>query len=254
MMASLEVIDMSIGYKDRCVQRSLSFHIIPGEFVTLIGSNGVGKSTLLKTIAGILPPLHGQVIYGDKDLLTLPNKERSKYLSLILTQDITQPHLSVYELITLGRYPYTSFFGTLTDNDKDIINDTINLLNLQQYIDRPFVSLSDGEKQQVLLAMCLVQQTPIILLDEPTAHLDLPNRIKTFQRLYTIAHEQHKIIILSTHELSLAIRYATKLLVLSGKDKYYFTTPTVIQQEDILSEVFGLNLNDYYGKRSDSYQ
>lgn len=240
-MPDLTVNQLSVGYKDRCVQRSLSFCLHSGELVALLGVNGCGKSTLFKSIAGLIPTLEGSIHYAEADILQMDVKQKAKYISLVLTERIAVQHATAYDIIAMGRYPYTSFMGTLTAKDREIIATIIQRMNIS-YADKLFNALSDGEKQQVLIAKTLVQQTPIILLDEPTAHLDLPNRIKIFQILQQIAQEQQKIVLISTHELDLALHYAHRILLLTTFGEFYLDTPASIRQNNILSKAFNMDM------------
>lgn len=213
---------LSVGYQAgsdsaRAVQSGLNIALYEGEMVALLGPNGSGKSTLLRTLAGLQPP-----VTGGCSLLSLSPREMAQRLALVLTENNSVENTSVHDIVAMGRYPYTSFLGGLNIRDEQIIQDALRMVGDGGTDDslspnRMFNSLSDGEKQRVLIAKAIAQQTPIILLDEPTSHLDLPSRIRTFRLLHELAHEHHKTVLVSTHELDLALRTADRVLLLSKK-------------------------------------
>ena len=166
----------------------------------LMGPNGSGKSTLMHTMAGLLPPLAGEVQLGEKPLSSLTMKEIARQLSLVLTERIPAGNMDVWEVVTIGRYPYTGFRGVLSAEDKRICEEALATCRLTELRERIFDTLSDGEKQRVMIARALAQETPLILLDEPTAHLDLPSRLEVTTMLRTLAHKLGKSILISTHE------------------------------------------------------
>jgi len=197
--------NLTIGYADHAVQRGLNISLRESEMVVLLGPNGCGKTTLLRTMAGLLPSIEGSV----SPVLT------EKNMALVLTERLSLDNTSIHDVVAMGRYPYTSFLGTLTDEDEHIIEWAIGEVGLDgEMAKREFNALSDGEKQRVLIAKALAQQTDLILLDEPTAHLDLPNRIRVFKLLHKLA-EEGKTILISTHELDLALAFANRALLMS---------------------------------------
>lgn len=227
-MSKLSTGHLTIGYGDKVVQRNLSFTLNEGEMVCMLGRNGCGKSTLLRTLAGLQPALGGKFEIGD--------------VAVVLTDRLSLENTSVREVVALGRYPYTSFLGGLTPEDNRIIDEAIKLsaISFQQ---SAFNSLSDGEKQRVLIAKALAQQTPVILLDEPTAHLDLPNRILVLQLLRRLAHEQGKTILISTHELELALRLSDRILLMS-ETGVELDTPDALKQRDAFTRAFQMDIFD----------
>ena len=213
-----------------------------GEMVCLLGRNGCGKSTLLRTLAGLQPALEGRV---EPDLAALSAAERARYMALVLTERVSVDNTTVHDVVAMGRYLYTSFMGEIRTYDEHIITDSLlSVCSEGEKIDetRFFSSLSDGEKQRVLIAKALAQQTPIILLDEPTAHLDLPSRIQTMRLLQNLAHEQRKTILISTHELDLAIRYADRIL-LYGDSEIILSEPQKLLAVDAFTKAFGMKIN-----------
>ena len=192
----------------------------------MLGRNGCGKSTLLRTLAGLQPALGGTYEIGD--------------VAVVLTDKLSLENTTVREVVALGRYPYTSFLGGLTAQDEQIIDEGLRATGYGSR-DTMFNELSDGEKQRVLIAKALAQQTPVILLDEPTAHLDLPNRILVLQLLRRLAHEQGKTILISTHELELALRLSDRILLLSDKGAE-LDTAEALKQRDAFTKAFGIDI------------
>jgi len=211
--------NLTIGYDTRVVQPNLNIHLHSGEVVALLGPNGCGKTTLLRTLAGLLPKLGGEI----SPLLT------EKNMALVLTERLRLDNTSVHDVVAMGRYPYTSFLGTLTDEDEQIIAQSLNSVGLtsspEGRLGGVFNNLSDGEKQRVLIAKALAQETDLILLDEPTAHLDLPNRIRVFRLLKELAMNRGKTILISTHELDLALAFADRALLMSSEGMMTIDAP-----------------------------
>ena len=186
----------------------------------MLGPNGCGKSTLLRTLAGLQPALAGEIRFTPQapDSPLLPSTSsllpKERLLALVLTERLSLENTTIYDIVAMGRYPYTDMLGTLSAKDKQGISKALQIVGGLN-AERTFNSLSDGEKQRVLIAKAIAQDTPIILLDEPTAHLDLPNRIHTLQLLRRLAHEEGKTILISTHELDLALALSDRILLMS---------------------------------------
>ena len=194
----------------------LDLEIRAGQLVCLLGPNGAGKSTLLRTLAGLQPPLEGSVeIEGIAAGRLTPN-QRAKKVSLVLTDRVAGNNLTVYSIIALGRYPYSGWLGNLSEADQAAIHWAIEATGIEAFIHREAHTLSDGESQKVMLARALAQDTPILMLDEPTAHLDLPSRIQLMQLLHRLAGQTRKAILLSTHELDLALQVADEVWLLQS--------------------------------------
>lgn len=241
--------DLSAGYGSRrgrhvTITGPLSLSIREGQLICLLGPNGAGKSTLLRTLAGLQPALGGSVdIVGSEDYGSgrednrsgtgnsgyagpsdaaagknyaphLPPEQLAKKISLVLTDTVKHSNLTVYALVALGRYPYTGWLGILREEDRQIISRAMQVTGIEAYAGRKIGTLSDGESQKVMLARALAQDTPLLMLDEPTAHLDLPSRIQIMQLLHKMARETKKGILLSTHELDLALQVADEIWLL----------------------------------------
>ena len=213
----LHTANLSVGYKGRTVLSSLNLNLNKGQLTCLLGPNGSGKSTLIRTLAGIQKPLLGMVTLQGKSLREVSPKTLAKQLSLVLTDRITPGNLTVYGLVSLGRFPYTTWMGSLTGEDKDVIQWALEITGTMQFANRHIGELSDGEKQKVMIARALAQQTDLIILDEPTAHLDSPNRIEIFHLLRELVSSGHRAILISTHDIDTAIANADKLWLVANQ-------------------------------------
>lgn len=197
---------LTVGYNDLHLFKDLDLQLHAGELVCFMGPNGCGKSTLIKTLAGLLQPLSG----------TVPKKDK-KNIAVVLTDRIHSQHMTVNDLITFGRYPYLAWDLQLSDLDKEMISASIDLVRIGNLIDKKINELSDGQMQMVMIARALAQDTPVLLLDEPTAHLDLNNRLEVMNLLRRLAREKNKSILLATHELDLALQTADVIWLASGQ-------------------------------------
>ena len=240
---TIELRHLRTGYTERrrsvVISPDLSLSIRPGEIVMLMGPNGSGKSTLMHTMAGLLPPLAGKVQLGEKPLSSLTMKEVARQLSLVLTERIPAGNMDVWEVVTIGRYPYTGFRGVLSTEDKRICEEALATCRLTELRERIFDTLSDGEKQRVMIARALAQETPLILLDEPTAHLDLPSRLEVTTMLRTLAHKLGKSILISTHELDLALGWADTIWLLDRSGAITAKAPEDLILDGDIERVFG---------------
>lgn len=209
----ISLSQLSVGYSlSHPVISDINLELRSGQLACLIGENGIGKSTLLKTLTGFLPKLKGSLLLGDRDIESFSQRELARQVSIVLTQKPDVQNLTIEEIIGLGRSPYTGFFGRLRAEDRKVVDDAIATMGIEKLRGRMIQTLSDGERQKVMIAKALAQETPIILLDEPTAFLDFPSKAETFQSLQRMAHERDKLILLSTHDLELAVRFADSLL------------------------------------------
>lgn len=207
--------NLSIGYKKRAaVANSINATIRAGELSCLIGRNGTGKSTLLKTIAGFLPAKEGKVWIGDNDIAVMSQHDRAVSVGVVLTKTPNVQNLTVREMVSLGRSPYTGFFGKLSANDERIVGEAMAMVGIDSLADRMIQALSDGERQKTMIARALAQQTAIILLDEPTAFLDYPSKVELMTLLRQLAHEHNKTLLMSTHDLDLCVGFADSLFLL----------------------------------------
>ena len=204
---------LSVGYSPSLpVVSDINAVVRSGQLTCLTGENGIGKSTLLKTLTGFLPKLGGELLLDGREVGTFSQRELARQVSIVLTQKPDVQNLTVEEVIGLGRSPYTGFFGRFHDADRTVIADALASVGIEPLRNRMIQTLSDGERQKGMIAKALAQQTPVILLDEPTAFLDFPSKAETFRLLQRMAHDRDKLILLSTHDLELAVRFADCLL------------------------------------------
>ena len=225
--------DLCIGYrtgkKEKIVHKHLNFELQTGELTCLLGANGAGKSTLLRTLSASQASLGGELLVLDKPLNEYTEKERSRTIGVVLTDKTFAGGLSVYELIALGRQPHTGFFGRLNKDDRRIIEEAMENVGIAHKAKSYTAELSDGERQKVMIAKALVQECPLILLDEPTAFLDVVSRIEIMHLPHRLATEQQKAILLSTHDIEQALVLSDRLWLLSrGKGLQCGVTEDII--------------------------
>ena len=232
---SISTNNLTIGYNNLVVQRDLNFELHSGEMVCMLGPNGCGKSTLLRTLAGLQPAIGGT--------FTISNSLTDvSQIALVLTERLSIENTTVHDVVAMGRYPYTSFLGGLSGRDEQIIEQSLSDVGLSGCSHTFFNDHSDGEKQRVLIAKALTQETPIILLDEPTAHLDLPNRIRILQMLRRVAREQGKTILISTHELDLAIQLSDRIMLMTPQRGVQLDHPDKLRKQDAFTTAFGMDI------------
>ena len=238
---SISTNNLTIGYGDHVVQRNLCFSLHAGEMVCMLGPNGCGKSTLLRTLAGLQPSLAGDFAIQNSKF-----KTQNSSIALVLTERLSLDNTTVHDVVAMGRYPYTSFLGVLSTEDEAIISEALEAVGFQnskfKIQNSKFTSHSDGEKQRILIAKAIAQQTPIILLDEPTAHLDLPNRIRILQLLRRLAHEQGKTILISTHELDLAVQLSDRILLMTPQQGIMLDTAPNLRAQDAFTQAFQMDI------------
>ena len=249
---SISTNNLTIGYQNTrggeptIIQRNLSFSLRAGEMVCMLGPNGCGKSTLLRTLAG----LQEEVVSSEKGVVSSEYRVVSSEnkIALVLTERLSMENTTVHDVVALGRYPYTSFLDGLSAEDERIIAESLEQVGVPPHEMHTFFNAhSDGEKQRILIAKALAQQTPIILLDEPTAHLDLPHRILILRLLRRLAHEQGKTILISTHELELALSLSDRILLMFPKGQgVRLDTAEKLRAEDAFTQAFGMDVFGEY--------
>lgn len=228
-MSFLQLSNLTIGYAEhkapKVIQSGLNLSAEKGELIALIGKNGCGKSTLLRSIACLQPVLEGKIFLQGENILEITPKQRARLISVSLTDHQSVASFTVKELISIGRDPYTGWLGSLSAEDERIIAEAIEITYLSSFENRNIHELSDGERQRVFFARALAQDTPVILLDEPTSHLDLPNRINILLLLQKLAREMDKTIFISTHELETAMQVADKIWLMKKNKGVTVGTP-----------------------------
>ncbi len=265
----LKITDLKTGFQHKnsktILLESINFQVERGELCIILGRNGTGKTTLLRTIAGLHSALNGNVkigfslpqpLKGSRSLTPpapkgesthiSPNKRvdsplgagGARSLAVVTTERFRLSYFRVEDVVALGRYPHTNYFGNLKESDKKIIQNAIELTNIKHLIRKPLVQLSDGEYQKVMIARALAQDTPLLLLDEPTAHLDLVNRIAIFQLLKKLSRENRKAVLCTTHEVELALQIADKIVLLTGEKHAHIGTPHQLIQEGCIENAY----------------
>ena len=216
--------DLVIGYNTRAGQRRvtapLSVKFPEGRLICLVGRNGVGKSTLLRSLSGLQPPLSGDVLLGGSSIASYSHKALARLVSVVTTRDVPVPSMSSWEVVALGRSPYPQFWGQLSPADKEIVDRSIDITGISPLASRRVGSLSDGERQKVMIAKAIAQETPVILLDEPTAFLDYPSKVSTLSLLSRLAREMGRTILVSTHDVEHALRLSDEVLLLQKEGLY----------------------------------
>jgi iron complex transport system ATP-binding protein len=232
--------NLSIGYPNQKtgrkeISRDLNLRLDRGELVCLIGPNGSGKSTLIRTLAGLQPPLTGDVLLLGKNILDHTSEEKAKTVGVVLTTPIEAGYLTAFDIVALGRFPYTNWAGSLTEADQKIILSAINSVGAQDLTHRFLHEMSDGERQKVMIARAIAQEPELMVLDEPTAFLDLPHKIETMRILREVARNTNKSVLLSTHDLNLAIRCADRLWIIDRHGNLISGIP----EDLVISGIFG---------------
>lgn len=238
----IDIAKLSIGYatkkSTRVVAENINSSIYSGELTCLLGANGIGKSTLMRTLSGFLPELSGDIYIAGKEIKSYSPKELAQVVGVVLTERIEVKNMTARELIGLGRSPYTGFWGSLSKDDNAVINNAISLVKIESLAERMVHTLSDGERQKVMIAKALVQDTPIILLDEPTAFLDFPSKVEIMQLLHQLSRKTNKTIFLSTHDLELALQIADKIWLMDKQRGIQIGTPEDLALNGSLSSFF----------------
>ncbi len=226
--------NLTVGYKSKRVLSNLNLTLKTGELTCLLGPNGAGKSTLIRTLSGIQPALEGQTLFFEKEVNLISKKDLATKLSMVLTEKANPGNLTAFAVVALGRFPYTSWLGNLSKQDTEKIKWAMQATGTVEFANIHIAELSDGERQKVMIARALAQDTPVIYLDEPTAHLDLPNRIEIFHLLKKLASEEDKAILLSTHEMNMALTSADNLWLIN-QDK---TISTGVPEDLVINGAF----------------
>jgi iron complex transport system ATP-binding protein len=218
----LSTSNLSIGYHSKsgnfAIAQNLNLSLQEGKLTALVGANGIGKSTLLRTLTGIQKPLGGTVFLNEKNIQAYSPSELSQQLSLVLTEKLPPSNLNVFELIALGRQPYTNWIGKQAEEDITKIHEAMELTQISHLATKKHYEISDGQLQKVLIARALAQDTPLIILDEPTTHLDLLHKVAVFKLLKKLAHEAGKCILFSTHDIDMAIQLSDEMIIMTEEN------------------------------------
>ena len=235
---TIELHNLCIGYHTKhgvkTVATNISGTIKSGELTCLLGANGVGKSTLLKTLSSFQPKTDGEILLQGRKLSEYSDKQLSRLIGVVLTEKPDVRNMTVRELVSLGRSPYTGFWGTYSKDDLQVVDEAIAMVGIEALSKRMVHTLSDGERQKVMIAKALAQQTPVIYLDEPTAFLDYPSKVEVLQLLSRISREADKIIFLSTHDVELALQMADTIWLMTKEEQMAIGTPKALAEHGAL--------------------
>ena len=239
---TIQIESLSTGYRNKknvtVVAHDINATIQGGELTCLLGPNGAGKSTLLRTLSAFLPPVKGDISIMGRNLHDYTDKELAKTIGVVLTEKTDLRNMTVEDLIGLGRSPYTGFWGTLHEDDRRVVDEAIEMVGIGPLKDRMIQTLSDGERQKVMIAKALAQQTPVIFLDEPTAFLDFPSKVEIMQLLHVLSRTTGKTIFLSTHDLELALQIADTIWLMDRDKGVVIGTPDKLAKDGSLNSFF----------------
>ncbi|MBR5158093.1 MAG: ABC transporter ATP-binding protein [Bacteroidaceae bacterium] len=239
---TIQIESLSTGYRSKnnvtVVAHDINATINGGELTCLLGPNGAGKSTLLRTLSAFLPPVKGDITIMGRNLRDYSDRELAKTIGVVLTEKTDLRNMTVEDLIGLGRSPYTGFWGTLHKQDREIVDRAIEMVGIEPLRGRMIHTLSDGERQKVMIAKALAQETPVIFLDEPTAFLDFPSKVEIMQLLHNLSRTTGKTIFLSTHDLELALQIADTIWLMDRNKGVMIGTPEQLAADGSLSSFF----------------
>lgn len=237
----LKAENLSIGYKTKkketVISKKINFELEKGQLVGLVGANGIGKSTLLRTLISVQSKLSGDIFLNNQPLETLSAIQSATQLSIVLTEAVTSKNLSVFELVALGRQPYTNWVGNLSEEDINVVNSALIQVNISDLKHKKCYELSDGQLQKVMIARALAQDTDIIILDEPTTHLDMYHKAYILKLLQKLTKETSKTILFSSHEIDLAIQLCDKMIVMQN-DSVVYDQPCNLISNGIFESLF----------------
>ncbi len=231
--------NLTLGYADRTLLKQVSTSFEVGRLTALIGRNGSGKSTLLRALAGLNTEYEGQIMLSEEEIRQLDAHTLSTRLALVTTERVRIANLRCRDVVALGRAPYTNWIGRMQEEDRQLVEHALEVVGMSAFSDRTMDRMSDGECQRVMIARALAQQTPIILLDEPTSFLDLPNRYELCRLLSQLAHEEQKCILFSTHELDIARTMCDSIALVDNPHLHHLPTEELVQS-GLIERTFGL--------------
>ena len=226
--------NLTIGYDGKAVADGINATLESGQLTCLLGANGVGKSTLLRTISAFQEAVAGEVLYDGTPLNDISPKERARMIGVVLTQRPQVQYMRVKELVGLGRSPYTGFWGRLAEDDEAIVEEAMERVGIMPLADRLVHTLSDGERQKAMIAKALAQQTPVIFLDEPTAFLDFPSKVETMQLLHSLCHEMNKMVFLSTHDVEIALQMSDRIWLMNRDAGLSIGSPRTLASQGVI--------------------
>lgn len=237
-MSIMRTEDLIVGYDGKALIEDINISGDKGILLCILGPNGAGKTTILRTLSGLLKKIDGEVILNGEKLENIDSKTKARELSVVLTNKFQGGLMTVYELVSMGRYPHTDFFGKLTKKDIEKINEALETVNAVNLVHRVFDELSDGEKQKVLIARALVQEPDVIILDEPTTHLDIRHRLELVEILKTLSKEKGISVILSLHEIDIALKSCDRVLLVSDRKIQGYGSVEEVVDEDVIKKLY----------------
>lgn len=249
-MIALKTEKLQVGYGKKVVVDGVEISGLRGQVVCLLGPNGAGKTTILRTLSGLLEPMGGVVYVNNRKLANKKKKDLAKELSVVLTQKASCGLMTVFEVAAMGRYPYTNHFGRLSEKDVNMTYEALKTVNAEYLAERYFEELSDGEKQKVLVARALVQEPEIMVLDEPTTHLDIRHRLELVDILKKLSKEKNITVILSLHEVDIALKSCDKVVLIKDNRIIGYGVPEEVVNENIIKELYSIkdaNFNNLLG-------
>lgn len=243
MIDKIKIENLSTGFYlkkkvKKELHKGLNLELKTGEIVCILGPNGAGKSTLLRSVLGFQKTWEGEIFMGDQSLKEIAVREMAKMVSVVLTEKIDDFYLTAYEVVLTGRYPYGSFTGKLTEEDSLLVNKALQQIGIEHLSQQNFIKLSDGEKQKVMIARAVAQNTPFIFLDEPVAFIDSPSKIGIMQLLLKLAKENDKGILLATHDIDSALHYADLIWLLGHNGQWMSGEPKKLVAEKAINKYF----------------
>ena len=224
----IQLKDLTLGYEQRTLLEKVSAHITGGQLVALLGRNGTGKSTLLRAVMGLEKPQNGEIILHGNNIASLKPEELARNISFVTTDKVRIANLRCRDVVALGRAPYTTWLGQLQGEDKEKVDNAMHLVGMDSYAEKTMDKMSDGECQRIMIARALAQDTPVILLDEPTAFLDLPNRYELCLLLRKLTQKEGKCILFSTHDLDIALSLCDTIMLIDNPQLYSLPTNEMI--------------------------
>lgn len=239
-MKTLEAKNMTVGYGSKKVVENINFSLEEGEILAILGPNGSGKSTIIKTLIDQIDKLDGKIFILGKEQNKLTAKEMAKSISVVLTERPRPELMTVYELIATGRYPHTNYFGKLTESDREKVEEAISLVNGEELRDKEITELSDGERQRVMIARAICQESEIMILDEPTSYLDIRYKIELLDILKRLALEKKKTIIMSLHEIELVSKIADTVMLVYNGEVFKYGRPEEVIDDESIEEAYNI--------------
>jgi iron complex transport system ATP-binding protein len=241
----LKAENLAVGYGDYIVVDGVNLDIKEGEILCIIGPNGAGKSTLLKTIATYLKPKKGVVYLNGKKIHDLKPKDLAKEMAVVLTERVNPGNMTGFDIIAIGRHPYTDLFGRLTERDKEIIVESARAVNAEYLLEKNFFEMSDGERQKIMIARALAQEPKVLILDEPTSFLDAKHKVELTLLLRKLADEKNLAIIVTLHDIELALRIADKMALIKNHRVVAYGYPENVMKRDVVNNLYDLKNANY---------